>query len=161
MEIIQILTLIAVIISIIGVPWYLRGYLGRLEQRMARLEQRMTRLDQQGNGLLNITGKILDVLLRGRLITGDDLQVILANFAEMSRIVEMHPNPLSEEELRRLNEYIRKAKRGELFTPAEVEDYNRLVSVLEKERSDDPNVWPLVALGAFLLGLFLGTRKQT
>lgn len=69
-------------------------------------------------------------------------------------------NPLTPEEASRLRNYIAKARRGEYFTPAEVEDYNQMVQRMESERPNDPGIWPLLAIGAFLAGLFSGSRKK-
>ena len=74
-------------------------------------------------------------------------------------ISEINPNPLSREQVDRLNGYIRKAQQGGMFTVEEVEEYNKLVRVLEEEKPDDPNIWPLLALAAFLLGLYLVNKK--
>lgn len=68
-------------------------------------------------------------------------------------------NPVTQEELGRLNHYLAKARGGEFFSTDEVLDYNSLVSELEKHKKGDPSVWPFVALGALLAGLF-GVSKN-
>lgn len=69
-------------------------------------------------------------------------------------------NLLTPEELQRLQAYVDKARAGQWFTEEEVWDYNRLVSALEREKPTDPGVWPLVALGDFLVGLGIGGGGQ-
>ena len=69
-------------------------------------------------------------------------------------------NPLAVHEAQRFKELVNKARRGEFFTRQEVDEYDRLISKVQAERPDDSSIWPLVPLGAFPLGLYLGRRKE-
>lgn len=159
----QTIGIIASLGTIIGL---IIGYAVRLERRFARLESGMEHLRKginqvirQSNTMLGLSGTLIGLLAQKEVITKEQFGVILQDFTGIGHISEVSPNPLSRKEVQRLNEYIRKARRGGHFTRAEVEDYNELVERLEEERPDDPNIWPLVALAAFLLGLYLGTRR--
>ncbi len=67
---------------------------------------------------------------------------------------------MTPEEVQRFRELVEKARRGEFFTQSEVGEYDILIRKVRGERPDDPRIWPLVALGAFLLGLYLGQRSE-
>lgn len=158
--IIEIITLLGVLVAIIGVPWYLRGLFAKSEVRVGRVEQKLNELIRSSNTLNNLSGTLIHLLHDKKIMDDDDFKNILGSYTKALDVQEISPNPLSPEELDRLNYYIRKAKNGDFFSAEEVEDYNALVSQLNKERGDDPNVWPLVALGAFLLGLFLASQSK-
>ena len=146
------LTLLAIVAAIIGVPWYL----GR---RFARMEMGQNELRKISNGLLGLVGLVIGFLHKRQTLSDDELHAVLSSYAELARIPKGDGNPLMQEEQMRLNTYLTKVRRGDFFLPEEVEDYNALVLRLEEKRKGDPGVWPLVALGAFLLGLFLASRK--
>lgn len=158
--VIDIITLIGVVVAIIGVPWYLRGRFAKLEARFNKVELKLNELVQLSNTLNNLSGILVSLLYSKKIMDDKDFSSILGNYTKALNIQEISPNPISPEELARLNKYIRKAQNGESFSAAEVEDYNALVKELNKEKGDDPNIWPLVALGAFLLGLFLASRGK-
>ena len=158
--VIEIITLIGVLVAIIGVPWYLRGRFAKLEMRVGRVELKLNELIRSSNTLNNLSGTLIHLLHNKGIMDDDDFKTILGSYTKALDVQEISPNPLSPEELDRLNSYIRKAKSGEFFSADEVEDYNTLVSELNKERGDDPSVWPLIALGAFLLGLFLASKSK-
>ncbi|GEM_PF-4321728 len=69
-------------------------------------------------------------------------------------------NPLASNELERLENYYRRLRSGSILNYEEVEDYNRLVAILQKERPTEPGIWHLVALGAFMVGLMIGRREE-
>lgn len=48
--------------------------------------------------------------------------------------------------------------RGEIFTSDQAKDFHKLTQKLKEERPNDEGTWVLVALGAFLLGLYLGSK---
>ncbi len=70
-------------------------------------------------------------------------------------------NPLTPQEAKRLEYYVNKANNGYLFLPEEIHDYSQLVEKARKEIGREINPWPLVALGAFLLGLIIGSQTKT
>ena len=67
---------------------------------------------------------------------------------------------MTPEEVQRFRELVDKARRGEFFTQSEVGEYDGLIRKVQGELPDDPRVWPLVALGAFLVGLYPGQRSE-
>lgn len=69
-------------------------------------------------------------------------------------------NPLTPHEAQRFRELVDKARRGEFFSRTEVGEYDQLIQKVRTERPDDSSIWPLVALGAFLVGLYLGHRQE-
>jgi len=85
---------------------------------------------------------------------------LLEKFTELSKVGPIPNNPISLEERQRLNHYVLKAQRGQPFTIQEVNDYREIVAKLEEEKPDDRSVWALAALGAFLVGLYLLSRRD-
>jgi hypothetical protein len=146
-------------------PWRSGADIQRLEQR---LDLGLRGLRQQSDGLLTLFGTILNVLYARQTLTAGEFSSIIQTYTQMIRVgadaalereTELR-NPLAREEAVRLQGYLDKAGRGEFFTSDQVEDYNRLVKRMEQDRPDDPGIWPLVALGAFLLGLFLASKSK-
>ena len=152
MDILPILTLIGVIVAIVGVPWY-------LSRRFARIEAKLNEVIRVSNTLNSLNGTLINLLHSKKILDDDEFKTIVGTFTRALDVHEISPNPLSPEELQRLNSYIRRAQQGDFFSSSEVEDYNALVRYMEREKPNDANIWPLVALGAFLLGLFLASKK--
>ena len=157
--IIQILTLLGIIAAVVGVPWHLRGRFDSLKQDLNRLERGQLQGTKLSNGLLGLVGFVIALLHNRKSLSDEELRTVLARYSEMAQIPEVGGNPLVAEEQTRLNGYLAKARRGDFFSPSEVEDYNSLVLKLQEEKKNDPDVWPLVALGAFLSGLFSASKK--
>lgn len=160
MDIVQILTLIGVIVAIFGVPWYLRGHFAKMEKRLINVENKINELIRSNNTLAHLSGVLVNLLHKNKVMGDEDFEVVTGAFTTSLQVKEIYPNPITIEEKERLNNYIRKARKGGRFTIEEVEDYNDLVSELQHERPDDSNIWPLVSLGAFLLGLYFGTKRR-
>lgn len=146
------LTFVGVLVAIIGAAWYLGRKLTRVEHGLA-LQGRTT------NGLLALVGQLLQIMHKRKALSDDEFQQLIRSYTDMAQ-VPSHASPLTPDENERLNSYLAKARSGDFFTAAEVEDYNALVRHLEQERKNDPSVWPLVALGAFLFGLFVASQKK-
>jgi len=153
--------IVPVIASVVGLGyWFGR----RFERLQSGLDAVRTQLDSH----LTLLGTLIRILHKRKGLDDEEFSEVIASYSRMalakipSFIQEEFGggNPLTPEEVRRLNSYISKANRGEFFTPDEVEHYNALVRKVEQDRPNDPGVWPLVALGAFLLGLFLASQKK-
>ena len=69
-------------------------------------------------------------------------------------------NPLTSSEAERFKALAGQARRGQFFTYEEAVEYDKLIRKIQAERPDDSSIWPLVALGAFLMGLYLGRRPD-
>jgi len=153
--------IVTVIVSAVGLGYWF----GR---RFERLQSGLDAVRTQVDSHLTLLGTLIRILHKRKALDDMELSEILTSYstmaiAKMPAFIEreLHSdNPLTPEEIRRLNSYITKANRGEFFTSAEVAEYNALVKKLEQDRPNDPGVWPLIALGAFLLGLFLASQKK-
>ena len=107
-------------------------------------------------------GVIITMLQRRGDLTQDELadvgerQAALSNLAvdAFLRREQERPNPLSRQQVDRLQYYVHKARRGESFSAAEVKEYSSIADVIEKEQLSDPGGFALVLLGAFLRGAF-------
>ncbi|MBI4285945.1 MAG: hypothetical protein HY670_08645 [Chloroflexi bacterium] len=130
-----------------------------LENRIDEIRDGINQTIRQSNGMLGLFGTLIGLLSEQGIIEKKNFGPILKDFAQIGRIGEIHPNPLSLEEVTRLNGYIRRAQQGGLFTREEVEEYNSLVRKLEQEKPNNPDVWPLLALAALLSGLYLVNKK--
>ena len=69
-------------------------------------------------------------------------------------------NPLTSIEAERFRALVGQARQGQFFTYEEAIEYDQLIRKIQAERPNDSSIWPLVALGAFLLGLYLGRRQD-
>lgn len=136
----------------------------RFGRHSERVQAGLRALRDQLDGQLTLLGVLIRILHKRKALNDDELQEVLQRYGSIAtanapRFVPTG-NPLSNEEAQRLNYYISKVRRGEFFTSEEVEDYNVLIRQVQQESPNDPGVWPLVALGAFLLGIFLASRNQ-
>lgn len=139
----------------------------RLTERISRLEGNTRALIDQMNGQLRLISFMITAQHRRQALTGEELSEAFqsyGNLLEKARGVlaleRTHLNPLSREEVQRLEDYIDQAQAGRIFTREQAEDYNFLVRKLERERPEDPNLWPLLVFGGFLLGLYLGSQNR-
>ncbi len=177
-----IATAITILASVIGATLYLERRFGRLEQRIDRLEQRIERLatriegvavgirsvNQQLSSLFTLLSGVFAALHKAGSLPDEDYRRTATGLVEMlSRATEplvesitASTNPLSVSEAQRFRELVAKARRSEFFTEGEAEEYNVLLKKVQIDRGDDPAIWPLVALGAFLLGMYLGSRGR-
>lgn len=133
-----------------------------VERRLARVEQHLTFVYRGLLGTLHLFGSLITLLGRKAVLTEDEKEDLTTSVSRLMGGVEaMGANPLSPEEMERLRSYVIRAEtKGGPFTAEEVRDYMRLVKKLEAEKPDDPSVYVLLALGAFLLGLVLGGREK-
>ncbi len=152
---------LTVLVSAVGLAYWL----GR---RFEGIRSSLAALHKQVNNHLVLLGTLTRILHRRKALDDQEFQEIIASYSSVTAS-ETAPliseelrrqNPLTREEVERLDNYMKRAQSGYFFTPDEVRDYNELVATLERDRPNDPSVWPLVALGAFLLGLFIGSQKE-
>ena len=136
-------------------PWRLSGKIEKLDIKLGSVVK-------QSNGLLSVMTMVIGFLHESetKIITDKQISALMKSYAEMARVPETVGTPLMQEEVTRLDNYLAKAHRGEFFSTDEVLDYNNLVAELERQKKGDPSVWPLIALGAFLVGLFLASQKK-
>ncbi|MDO8692221.1 MAG: hypothetical protein Q7R39_19795 [Dehalococcoidia bacterium] len=144
----------------------------RLETRMDRFDNKLQILNSWASGfskeINTFFGTIVQLLSNRKELTTAELGLVTKGLSNLNASAvatlfdqeHVSHNPLTPPDLERLEGYYRRAQAGGTFNAGEVTDYNRLVAVLERERSGDPGVWPLVALGAFLLGIILATPKE-
>ncbi len=142
MGIIEIIGLIVAVLAslgaIIGIPWHFRG-------RFANIESKMNEVIRTNNTLAELSGSLVELLLKNKVLRDEDSKEITKVLVRSLNVKEISPNPITREDRERLNDYIRKAQQGGNFTAEEVEDYDDIVSELQHERPDDPNIWPLVS----------------
>lgn len=143
----------------------------RFESRLVRLKHRIdgiaSVLKSANTEVLSLIAIIISIFQRQKLIDEQDVGTILAHYTQiasgsvgavLARETQKE-NPLSQEEVKRLRGYIDKMGQGIWLTREELDDYNQLVRKLDQEHPNDPGIWPLIALGAFLFGLYLGSQK--
>lgn len=140
----------------------------RLGRHFERLESGLAVLRVQMDSHLTLLGALIRILHKRKSLSDDEFSDVLKSYSMMvtakaSSFIEQElhgGNPLTIEETQRLNNYLGKARQGQFFGSEEVEDYNALVLRVQQDKPNDPDVWPLIALGAFLLGLFLASQKK-
>lgn len=136
----------------------------RLGRHFETIQTALRTLRGQLDNQLTLFGVLLRILHRRKTLDDAELQEVLQTYGNIATAqtptFAATGNPLTPEEAQRINYYIDKARRGAFFTAEEAEDYNLLVRRVEQDRPDDPGIWPLIALGAFLLGVFLASKNQ-
>lgn len=100
--------------------------LEKIENRLKGIENRLKGNARAINGSLRLIGIVIDHLNLGKV-------ELIKIYTELAEVPEK-ASPLLENERNRLNSYLAKARRGELFTAEEVSDYTKLgnYQVLEK-----------------------------
>lgn len=113
-------------------------------------------------------GKIMMMLHKRGSLTEEELaemikyytQLALPNLTLALTLARKNRNPLTPEEANRLQYFINKANRGDSFSISEINEYQQVVDKARREQREEINPWPLIALGAFLLGLFLASQMK-
>ena len=165
---------ITIIAALVAVAWQLRGRLDHLESRIeARLERIENRLEDFGAGIRSLNQQVASVvgllptafafLHRSKAITDEEYRESVGQFtspiAQGAESLIDHlarsMNPLTHDEVPRFRALVNKARRGELLSHEEAVEYNELIRKVQAERPNDSSIWPLVALGPFLSGLYL------
>ena len=93
-------------------------------------------------------------------LADDDRAEIIRHYTAMAQLPGAPANPLAPEEQARLNSYVNMARAAEPFTPQQVEDYRQITEKLREEHPSDESLWPLLGLGAFLIGLYLVGKNR-
>lgn len=145
------------------------GNIGQLEGNLVR---RLDTLNSWASGfsreISTFLGIIVEMLSRRQQLSSEEVALVPKGFANIGagqvdallQAEQFSHNPLNAEEISRLEKYYRRLQAGHLLDYDEVQDYNSMVAVLQKERPSDPGIWPLLALGAFLVGLMIGRGEH-
>lgn len=167
-----LVSLLAPILSVLGLGFVIGRQLSDLTGRLDGMDKRLQALATYTGGLskemVQQFALIVQMLRRRGELDEGELSLVLGqqgrmNEAAVDAFLERERaglNPLNAEQLQRLEQYVHKARRGELFSAEQVQEYNSLVAIVEREQSGDPGVWALAALGAFLLGLAIGSNRE-
>lgn len=132
----------------------------KLFRRLDRIEWGIEQVRTQSNGHITLTGSLIAALNREGGLTRPEVTALLASYTDLAKVYIIPNNPISPEEHARLNSYIERARQGGFFSAEDVLDYQAIVRKLEEEKPKDRAVWSLVALGAFLVGLFLLGQEE-
>ena len=62
-------------------------------------------------------------------------------------------NPISKEEVMRLQKYVEMARRNDVFSPDDAQDFYNLSELVTQERSDDEGAWSILMLATIILAL--------
>lgn len=69
-------------------------------------------------------------------------------------------NPVSADEARRLQSYVERARRNEIFTSDEAQDFYNLSQRVSQDRSGDGGAWGIFLLAAFIFALYVLSKKK-
>lgn len=135
--------------------------LGNLKVEVARLVERIQAARERLDRVENIGAAMAAVLPS---VSAQDPVEILRTLGRVGRLQAEHykaeRNPITQEELDRLRNYLSLAEQGTPLTREQLYDYDYLVRKLAAERPGDPGLWPLIALGGFLLGLLVSGASK-
>lgn len=128
----------------------MREFAARLDERVRATEQR--------------TQAHVPALPLSLAAAGADPSAVVRAFAQALKPylgeLKATGNPVSEQEIQWLRGFREKVAAGYLPSPDELAQYDYIVRKLQAERPNDPAVWMLVAFGAFLLGIILGSSSK-
>ncbi|GEM_PF-4392071 len=161
-NILQIATLISVLAGIVVIPWYLRGMFARMDERFARVDNTLKSIGEALSTQMEVLSITIGSLARQDVLSKEDLSRIGKELLKdhIGNIRRITSNPISPEELSRLNSYISKIEQGIILEVTELQDYNTIVHTLREEKgSVDPGMVALIAIGALFAGLLLGGKK--
>ena len=96
---------------------------------------------------------------RAGAFSDEDIGKLMQQVASSISVKEIQTsNPLTPQEINRLNRYLTKARQGSPFLPQEAQDFRDLSIRARNMQPENPNWWPLATLGAFIFGLWLGSK---
>ena len=121
----------------------------KLSQRISHLEGRFENLQ---NTINDVKSRV-ERLEKAAFIPVREILVSILESVQQRLVSTQRTNPLSQDEVRRLNMYIEKVKRGEKFSREEAEEFERLAKKLRDENPNDPLCIFLAGLAGFILGL--------
>ena len=170
---------VPLVLALISTAWFLRGRLERLEANLgSRLDRVESRLGDLAAGVNGLNGQLTSMmgllptafsfLHRSKTITDEEYHESMGQFTyRMAQSTESlvdclarTMNPFTPAEAQRFRELMDKARDGVFFTWGEVQEYDGLINKVQVDHPNDPRIWPLIKLGAFLLGLYPGHRKR-
>lgn len=64
-------------------------------------------------------------------------------------------NPISIHEAEKLQNYVERARRNDVFTPEEAQDFYNLGERVTQERSDDKGAWGILLLATIIHTLYI------
>jgi len=69
-------------------------------------------------------------------------------------------NPVSAVEASKLQGYVERARRNDMFTPEEAKDFYNLGQRVSQDRSDDQGAWGILLLAAFIFALYYLSQRR-
>jgi hypothetical protein len=159
---------VTMLLALVGVSWRLGGQLERIDRRMGEFGAGIRSLNQQMTLIIGFLGNVSRFLHRSKAITDEEYHDSVTQLMRLAtegtepyvdHLTES-TNPLTHDEVHRWRELVDKARRGEFFSYEETKEYNKLIHKVQAAHPNDPDVWPLVALGAFLSGLYPRGRPE-
>lgn len=113
-----------------------------------------------------LLGQMIMMLHKRGSVTDEELAQLIQHYTQLASpnlrlallAARKDRNPLTPEEANYLEYYVNKANEGSPFSYEEIDHYRQLVEAAKKEQETNP--WPLIALGGFLLGLWLGSQRK-
>ncbi len=113
-------------------------------------------------------GKMLMMLHARGSLSDEELADMIKHFTQIASpnltvalsVARKNHNPLTPEEANRLEYFVGRANEAHPFSLDEIREYQQVVEKAKSEPGAAANPWPLIALAAFLLGLWLGAQKD-
>lgn len=108
---------------------------------------------------------LISVLFKSNMINKSDLLTITTKMnvdsvnKTLQEIKGGTGNPISKEEAMRLQKYVEMARRNDVFSPEEAQDFYNLGELITQERSDDKGAWGILMLAAIVLALYFLVKK--
>lgn len=139
------------------------GDASKLRQDQEYLQASVAQMNQ-------FIGKMIMMIHKRGGLTNEELAEMIQFYTQLAtpnltlalQLARKNNNPLTPYQAQKLQSYIDQANQGIPFSDDDINEYRELVELTNKEQTEQTGVnpWPLVALGAFLLGLWLGSKKK-
>lgn len=109
---------------------------------------------------------LIITLAKTDIIQKDELFGILGNVSRdsinktLQAIAGGTGNPITKKEAMILQEYVKRARANESFTPEDAQDFYNISKKVSQDRSDDEGAWGILMLAAFISAVHVLGKKS-
>lgn len=156
-------TIVTLIPIIIGGVWWLGYRFAIIDRKIGKLDTRTTHIEKSLQNHTLVFFDLISMLSKSGTIRLEDITSLrdVFSFEPIRSVIDSSGtsgNPLSQDEITRLKNYVDKAEKSTDFTPQEAKDFRELALRVIKKRTDEgiPN---LLWIAAIILGIYYLSKK--
>lgn len=157
---------VTLFLAVIGCTIWITRKLERLEHRLENIELRVATIEFQNRALLRAFPQVVSSLISGKIVTIEQGTMMISTalasppIAEFLREIKPTVNPLSQDDVDRLRNYVGRMQAGETLNPLEGMDFYRITNIVAAEYPNNESSWLLFLIGGIVLGLLLADAKK-